>query len=252
MITLPSCKIVGVFGPVASGKTYLITKWAETQKRVLIFDATGEFIDKAEYTQYFRDVKATWEHVKREPWYFKICYEPGRDLEYDFTWVLSCLWNIPSDKQFFVDEFHTICPVSASNPDVETMLRFARHDKLGFCGVSQRIADVHKLFTSSCRMVVLFHTSEARDLVAISDRYGSEVEQTVLHLRPLIHDDVTGVTSQVPQCVVIERGQRAKVFDFQTDSYVKTVGQSLETETTEVTPTPTLENDVDDPEAEAS
>lgn len=229
MIALPSCKIVGVFGPVASGKTYLITQWASTQNRVVIFDATGEFVSTdGTYTTYFRNAKQLWEDMKNSPWYFRMVYEPGRNLNNDFAWVLSAVWHTQSDKQFFVDEFHTICPVNANNEDVETMLRFARHDKLGFCGVSQRIADVHKLFTSSCRMIVLFHTSEARDLDAISDRWGNEVEEIVLHLRPLIHDDVTGVTHQIPQCVVIERGQRAKVFDFQTDTYIKTQGQPNE------------------------
>jgi hypothetical protein len=228
MIVLPSCKIVGVFGPVSSGKTFLITKWAEEQKRVLIFDATGEFISKEGYTCYFRNVKAVWTELQKSPWYFRIVYEPGRNLNNDFAWILSALWHTQSDKQFFVDEFHKICPVSINNEDVETMLRFARHDKLGFCGVSQRIADVHKLFTSSCRMIVLFHTQEARDLDAISDRWGTEVEKQITNLRPLIHDDVTGTTHQIPQCIVVERGQRPKVFDFKTDSYLKTIGAPLE------------------------
>lgn len=223
MITLPSCKIVGVFGPVASGKTYLIMMWAESLKRVVIFDVTGEFVSKPGFTVYFRNVKLMWAQLQKTPWYFRIVFQPGRNLENAFAWALSAVWHTKSDKQFIVDEFHKICPVNSASEDVETMLRFARHDKLGFIGVSQRIADVHKLFTSSCRMTILFYTSEARDLVAISDRWGREVEQQVLHLRPLIHDDVTGVTSQVPQCVVIERGQRAKVYDFQTQSFVKTV-----------------------------
>jgi hypothetical protein len=223
MINLPSCKIVGVFGPVASGKTWLLMQWTEHLNRVVIFDATGEFVEKEDYTVYFRNIKELQKEVKESPYHFRIVYAPGRDINYDFKWVLSVVWKIPADKQFVVDEFHKICPVHLESKDVDTMLRFARHDKMGFIGVSQRIADVHKLFTSSCRMTVLFHTTEARDLEAIRDRWGDDVSTAVLHLRPLVHDDVSLVTSQVPQCVVIERGQRAQIFDFETDSYVKTI-----------------------------
>jgi hypothetical protein len=261
MIQLPSCKIVGVFGPVSSGKTYLVTQWAESQKRICIFDVTGEFIDpktSSPYNVYFRNVKAVWQELQDHPWYFRIVYEPGRDMNHDFRWILSALWHTQSDKQFVVDEFHEICPVNASPEDVKTMLRFARHDKLGFIGVSQRIADVHKLFTSSCRMTVLFHTSEARDLDAIRDRWGKEVEHKVLHLRPLIHDDVTDVTTQIPQCVVIERGRLARVYDFQSDTFtdggqveeVDDEGDEIIEEEVEIVDT--SENDVDDPEGEAS
>lgn len=241
MIELPVCKIVGVFGPVSSGKTFLITRWSETHNRVLIFDVTGEFIDKPEFTCYFKDVQSVWIQLKNNRWYFKIVYQPGRNLEYDFSWILSALWHTESDKQFIVDEFHKVCSVNSQPEDVEVMLRFARHDKLGFIGVSQRIADVHKLFTSSCRMIILFHTQEARDLDAIRDRWGSKVEEMVINLRPLIHDDVNDITHQIPQCVVIERGQKARVFDFETDSYLN----SIPVGSTDI-------DDLGDPEAEES
>jgi hypothetical protein len=220
MIELPSCKITGVFGPVSSGKTYLIEKWAEEQNRIVVFDATGEFIDKPRYTQIVANPRKLWQLLKNQPYFFRVCYAPGRELETDFAWVLSALWHTQSDKLLIVDEFHEICPVSYKSDDVNTMLRFARHDKLGFIGVSQRIADVHKLFTSSCRTVVLFWTQEARDLEAISDRWGRVVSEQVASLRPLIHDDVTGITTQIPQCVVIQKGREARIFDFVKDDYI--------------------------------
>ncbi len=107
------------------------------------------------------------------------------------------------------------------------MIRYARHDKLGFIGVSQRIADVHKLFTSCARMVIIFNTREARDIQAITDRWGKETAEMVQRLRPLLHDDATGITHQIPQCVVIELGKPARIFDFQKDAYV-TIGNQPE------------------------
>jgi len=206
---------------VASGKTFLVRKWIEDQNRVVVFDVTGEFVIDERYTHVYSNPKQLAMLLKQTPYVFRIAYEPGRDLETDFYWCLSALWVTPSDKLLVVDEFHELCPVNATNDDVKQMLRFARHDKLGFLGVSQRIADVHKLFTSCCRMVVLFNTREARDLDAIADRWGAKCAEMVGNLRPLLHDDTTGITHQIPQCVVLELGKEPRIFDFTSDTFVR-------------------------------
>lgn len=221
MIELPECQIVGVFGPVASGKTHLVKKWVDSLNRVVVVDGTGEFVE-ANMTQVWASPAQLHRTLKASPWVFRVCYQPGPDLEEDFGWVLRCLWVHQTDKYLVVDEFHSICPNNAAIPDVQMMLRYARHAKLGFIGVSQRIADVHKLFTSSCRMIVLFWTQEARDIDAIGDRWGSDVANKVANLRPLIYDDVNEVTRQVPQCMVIMKGSLhgPQIYDFQTETFI--------------------------------
>jgi hypothetical protein len=225
-LKLPQGKIVGVFGPVASGKTYLIEQWLKDSNRFVRFDSTGEAVEDTSVTQVWASPKKLLLRLQESPYYFRIAYQPGADLQTDFHWVLKALWVQNSDKLLVVDEFHLVYPNNSGNQDAEYMLRFGRHCKLAFVGVSQRIADVHKLFTSSCRMTVIFWTQEARDLDAIKDRWGSKVANMVANLRPLIYDDVNAVTSQVPQCVVYEKGGfGARIFDFQTDSYVSSSGE---------------------------
>lgn len=239
-LKLPRGKIVGVFGPVASGKTYLLEQWLQNENRFVRFDSTGESAEDTRVTQVWASPRELYNVIKTSPWYFRVSYQPGPDLQEDYKWVLNTLWVQDCDKLLVCDEFHLICPNNAGTPDTEMMLRFARHDKLGFVGVSQRIADVHKLFTSSCRMSVLFWTQEARDLDAIKDRWGDKVAKMVANLRPLVYDDISKVTSQVPQCVVYEKGgQGARIFDFQTDSYISG-GES-----TNPTVTPELNPEVD-------
>jgi hypothetical protein len=198
----------------------LIKEWLRNENRVTTFDVTGEFVADESFTRVFASPRQYATILKESPYYFRIAYEPGSDLEEDFYWVLAALWVTPSDKLLVVDEFHELCPVNAANSDVKKMLRYARHDKLGFLGVSQRIADVHKLFTSSCRMVVLFRTRDARDYDAVKDRWGKKCANMVANLRPLIYDDVAKVTHQIPQAVVIELGKDPVVFDFASDSFV--------------------------------
>lgn len=216
-LLLPNCKMTFVCGPVASGKTHLLKQWLATDPRHVIFDGTGEFLADNTREQIWASPKKLYARLKANPYCFQIVYTPGRDRVSDFSWVLNSLWWVDApSKTLICDEFHEVCPVSMSNEDVEMMLRFARHNKLGFVGASQRIADVSKLYTSGCRVVILFHTSEARDLEAIDDRW--RCSEMVESLRPLLHDDDTGETKQVPQCVVIIKGQRPVVYDFASDS----------------------------------
>ena len=199
-------EIVGVFGPVASGKTFLVRQWMENLDRVVAFDSVGEMSEATDQT-IVDNPRLLWDTLRVSPWYFRVTYVPGSDLDYNFSCVRNILWWIPSDKWLIVDEFHFICPVNAIEQPMNDTLRLARKVKLGLVGVSQRIADVHKLFTSSCRMVVLFWTQEARDLDAISQRWGNDVAERVRNLRPLIYNDVTQEVQQTPQCLVIRKGE---------------------------------------------
>lgn len=215
MIELVPCTTVGVFGPVASGKTHLFKQWLTTQERVVAFDSTGEILTEPGFSQIWASPKQLLDTIEQSPYYFRVAYVPGPDIETDFTWCLKVLWQFDAPKLLAVDEFHLVCPNNAINENVEMMLRFSRHAQIGLIGMSQRIADVHKLFTSACRMTVLFWTQEARDLDAIADRWGKVTAEKVVALRPLIYDDSTQTVSQIPQCLVIRKGlQGQRIYDF--------------------------------------
>jgi hypothetical protein len=221
MIELGQCEITAVFGPMASGKTYLIEKgWLPGQNRYVRFDATGESMEDANVEHVWKNPQALYERLRKNPYYFRIAYHPGTNIREDFYWVVKCLWRLDCYKLLVCDEFHEVCSVNETPAFVQTMMRYARHDRLAVIGASQRIADVHKLFTSGSRKVIIFYTQEARDLIAVRDRWGSECEELVANCRPLLYDDRTRVTRQIPQCVVIEKGSPPKVYDFKTGTYV--------------------------------
>jgi len=208
MIDFPSGEMVGIFGPVSSGKTFLIKQWLKTQNRFVAFDYSGEML---EYEMYSQAPKALYERLKENRYFFQLSYLPGPEVELDFHYVLWSLWFLPVKKLLVCDEVHRICPVSGVNSDMETMLRFARHANLSFIGASQRIADVSKLFTSGCRTTILFHTREIRDIQAIDDRWGCG--DLVRDLRPLIYDDYRKICTQTPQAVVCKKGQEPEVIE---------------------------------------
>jgi hypothetical protein len=230
MIELGQCEITSVFGPMASGKTHLIGLWRKEENRYVIFDATGETMDDATVEHVWRSPRQLYERLKKNPYFFRIAYHPGTNIREDFYWVCKCLWRLDSYKILICDEFHEVCSVSETPQFVQTMMRYARHDRLAVIGASQRIADVHKLFTSGSRKVVIFYTQEARDLIAVRDRWGSEAEEMVANLRPLLYDDRTKVTRQIPQCLVITKGASPAVYDFKTESFVDDTSAESEPE----------------------
>jgi hypothetical protein len=219
MLALPDCVMTFVCGPVASGKTHLIKRWVATDNRHVIFDSTGEYGEDGQHEEVWANPRKLWERVRSNPYFFRIVYVPGRDRNADFSHVLNALWWRDTPKLLVCDEVADICPVDSLDEEIERVLRFARKDKMGFLTASQRIADVHKLFTGGCRMVVLFQTHEARDLDAIEDRW--KCADQVEGLRPLLYDDIKQVTRQVPQCCVIEKGKRPYVYDFATENAVR-------------------------------
>lgn len=206
-IPFPDCQIVGIYGPVASGKTYLIKQLIAPCNRVLAFDYSGEMQDGM--TTIMASPLNAYRRIRKNPHYFRIAYIPGRDVDSDFEQILWVLWHTPVSKQLVIDEVHRIMPVSGMSNAGETALRFARHNYLGILAASQRIADVSKLLTSSSRTTILFKTQEIRDLDAIDDRWGCAKE--VEGLSGLVYDDITKVTKQRPQCVVCTRGQAPRV-----------------------------------------
>ena len=225
MIELGQCEIVSVFGPMASGKTFLIGQWLKNVNRYVRFDATGETMDDPTVEHIWKSPKALYERLTKPNYehYFRIAYHPGNDLTEDFQWVVKCLWRLQVDKVLVCDEFHEVCNVNETPRFVQTMMRYARHDKLAVIGASQRIADVHKLFTSGSRKVIIFFSQEERDILAVRNRWGSDAAEMVENLRPLLYDDLSKTTRQVPQCLVISKGSKPQVYDFATGGYVNDV-----------------------------
>lgn len=224
MIQLGPCEITAVFGPMASGKTYLINQWLKGQNRYVRFDATGETTEDVGVEHIWQSPAELWARLTRNDCYYRIAYHPGSELAVDFHYTLKCLWRLDPYKLLVCDEFHEVCPVNETPKYVKTMMRYARHAHLALIGASQRLADVHKLFTGGARQVILFRNDDARDVDAMRDRYGKEAALAYQKLRPLIHDDVNNVTHQIPQCMVIPRGGKPAIFDFKENKYVVTLG----------------------------
>lgn len=229
MIPIIDSTNIGVFAPVASGKTFLMQEWLKAQNRYVRFDYTGETIKEGAAVEHIYSPRILLDRLEKNPFFFKIAYHPGKNVMEHYRWCQKAIWMIDEPRWLAVDEYHRICPQGPRlDEDVETSLRLARHNKLGIIGMSQRPQDVNKLFVDSCRMCVIFRSQEENFLNACAGHWGDDVAEAVENLRPLIYDDVAQRVKQIQQCVVVTRdGNAARVYDFQTGQFIP-VSQFLE------------------------
>ena len=221
MIPIVDSTNIGVFAPVASGKTFLMQEWLKAQNRYVRFDYTGETIKEGAAVEHIYKPHALLDRLQENPFFFKIAYHPGKNVMEHYRWCQKAIWMIDEPRWLAVDEYHRICPQGPRlDEDVETSLRLARHNQLGIIGMSQRLQDVNKLFVDSCRMCVIFRSQEENFLNACAGHWGNDVSEAVEQLRPLIYDDVAKKVKQIQQCVVVTRdGNAARVYDFANDKF---------------------------------
>lgn len=202
-------------GPVASGKTYLAKQWYATQKRVVVFDTSAEYDDlPGEHVwQSPRKFAGLMEQADESGEEYHIVYHPGSDANLGFEWVIRAMWQPLEPRVLIVEEVHEFMNPSYEHEHMRIVSKYARKRNLGFVGISQRIADTHRNFTSACRRTILFYTQEARDLDAIAERWGEGAADSVRALRPLVYRDGAGSVEQTPQALMIERGQAPMVID---------------------------------------
>ena len=197
-------------GPVSSGKTWLMQQWIQGFTRSVIIDTTAAFIADENFEHLHGQPKALCDRIEQNEFYYRIAYHP-MVMEIDFEWVAHAMWHSAPPRWLIVDEVQQAIGDSLS-PMGTLICQVARHNLLGFIGAAQRIADVNKSFTSSCRMVILFQTSEVRDIIAVQDRWGKEIAEAVMQLQPCIYDDSTKEVKQTPECLVWVRGLGHKIF----------------------------------------
>jgi len=216
---LPAAQNVIVVGPVASGKTFLLDAWWTKEKRVVLFDGTGEIDDDDPRVEHVHSITALKRALTTGPdvvqffnrhqrTKYRVAFH-ARKVEEDFPLALRVVWQLDAERKLFIDEVQEVSHLDVT----DTALRFARKRLLGLVGATQRLVDVTTTYRANARMVVLFHTHEGNDLDAIRDSWGGEARDKVEQLRPLIYDDVNKTVVQTPQALVYKRGLPMEIIE---------------------------------------
>lgn len=212
---LPDCNNVLVVAPVSSGKSWLLKQWINSLQRSLFIDITAESLDGAYSHHVWHSPKHLGEILEENPFYYRIAYHPSsRNFLLDFQWAVDLMWTTTGNglslsRWLIIDEIHEL---EMTEP-MDRIVRYARHDLLGFIGATQKFSDVSTLTRDNTRMFVLFHNQDDIELKAIRGKFGKVGEEKVRNLRPLIYDEANKKVIQTPQCLVWNRGYGLSVYD---------------------------------------
>lgn len=211
--TLPNCHNVLIVSPVSSGKSWLMQKWINSVERSVTIDVTAETMDDS-FTHIWHSPKQLGERLLENPYYYRLAYHPSsRKFFDDFKWCVDLIWQCQFPRWLFVDEIHEVCSTGNITEEMDRVIRYARHIKLGFCGATQKFSDVPTLLRDNTRMFVIFHNTDEIELKSIRGKFGKIGEETVRNLRPLIYEEDTGIVHQEPQCLVWTRSRGLEVYD---------------------------------------
>src|SRR5437899_7756654 len=163
-------QLVFVSGPVASGKTFLLQKWAEREPRIVLFDTAGDHVDNPNLEHIWGSPRQLADRLSTNSQHeenqntssYKIAYHPTSNIEEGFDWCVNAIWQREEPRWLILEEIHEFMNPWKQHPKMKIINKYARKSSsLGVIGSTQRLADVHKDFTSAARMSVLFFTQES-------------------------------------------------------------------------------------------
>src|SRR5260370_534116 len=112
-------------GPVSSGKTWLMEQWINGMERSVTIDATGAFINRADFKHITGAPRQLCDRLEENQHYYRIAYHP-MDMEQDFEWVGQAMWQLTLPRWLIVDEVQRVLGDSIKGVG-ELVCQLARH-----------------------------------------------------------------------------------------------------------------------------
>lgn len=175
-------QIVGIIGPKGSGKTYFTCELIRNQRRIAVFDTAQEpsyihVVDEIVFgnPEMLKAILLTPD--------FSVAY---RTLHLDEGFHhFATLSFLAGDMTMVIEEVDQLCSPHYIHEDMKLAADIGRHRNLNLIYICRAFSEISKTLTRGTNSFILFNTHEPRDLIAIEDRFGSEVSDAVTRLRRL-------------------------------------------------------------------
>ncbi len=178
MMDKPEKIIILIFGKRGSGKSVLAKKACQDKKRLLIYDTIGEYSEGV-IVSGLDQLRDFWRKVYRGN--FRIIYQPA-DPEGDFDSVCRQV-ALCEDLTFVIEELDRFARPLAMSREFKEIVQRGRHHRIELIGVTQRPHGIDKLLTSQSKQMLIFNTTEPRDIDYFKDVVGYEVVKKIADLQ---------------------------------------------------------------------
>lgn len=198
-------KIIGIVGRKGSGKSTIFRKIIERSPRIFIFDSTGEhhFIPAKNIFHSLDGVNRFLAYTSTQD-QFAGSFIPEVELEESFEQIALWIYE-QGGMTLAVEEIPFLCTPNSVPPALDRIVRLGRHRWVNLVYTGQRMAELARRLTAATDVLILFQSTEPRDIEGIADRCGNEIAQQVVGLPEhgyLIWDAITRKvlkTNQLPQ-----------------------------------------------------
>lgn len=187
--------IILIFGKRGSGKSFLTMNVIRPRKRLLIYDTIGEYTEGVIVTDLV-ELQDFWGKVYQGN--FRVIYQPV-DPEGDFDSVCREVC-ICKDLSFVVEELDRFARPLAMSREFKEVVQRGRHHRVELIGITQRPHGIDKLLTSQAKQMLIFNTTEPRDIDYFKDVVGYEVVKKIAMLEEYQYVKWTDGSEQLEVC----------------------------------------------------
>lgn len=164
-------KIIPIFGKRGSGKSFLVKKLIESEKRLLIFDTLGEYTNGVVFEDP-RKLLEFWRNVYRKS--FRLIYRPLNPQE-ELDPLAELVFDL-GNMTMVIEEIDCYCTPYEISDAMAHIIQRGRHQGITLIGVTQRPFGIHRLITSQAKEIYVFNTNEPRDRDYLRMLLGTEID----------------------------------------------------------------------------
>lgn len=211
-------------GKRASGKSFLIARYARAFPRRILYDPNGEYLGvypgAAECGTLGQTLDALERLIDSQRWIVVSCMDPDDVPALCKALAPAGVLNGGYSRavggvMLECGEVDTIAPNNAGiAPEVRNIFQRGRHYRVSVVTATQRPRDVHRVVTSQTDVLAVFRQHEERDLDYVSRNVSAGVVDIVKRLPQYAH---LCYMPQSGNCAVIDKNgktiQRVNLFD---------------------------------------
>ena len=168
-------KVKLVIGKRGSGKSYLVKKMIQDEKRLVIYDIMSEYMQGVVFDGQSEKDQLKWfwrQFYMRD---FRIIYRPVL-VKQEIDWIAKLVFTL-GDITFVCEEIDSFCTSYDMPETFSAIVQRGRHKRIQLIGVTPAPFGINRDLTRQAKEIYIFNTKEPKDIDYLKNLMGVEIEE---------------------------------------------------------------------------